>query len=118
MFYGGGKEIRERSLRFVVDIIKITYGLPQNSVAFELTKQIVRSSGSIGANLSEASQARTKKEFISCANISLKEAEETNWWLNVLHKSDLINKEVFERLSKECIEIIKILITIVKNAKS
>ena len=91
--------------------------MPKNSAAFELAKQIVRSSGSIRANLSEANQARSKKEFISCVNISLKETEETNWWLNVLFKSGLIDERNFNHLSNECIEIIKILITILKNAK-
>ena len=117
MFQGGGKDIRERCLVFAVDVIKMTHDLPKNSAGFELSKQIIRSSGSMGANLSEANQARTKKEFISCAGISLKEADETNWWLNVLFKSHMIDKQSFDSLSQKCIEIIKILTTIIKNAK-
>ncbi len=117
MFYGKGKDIRERSLNFAVEIIKMSNGLPKNPAGFELAKQIIRSSGSVGANLSEANCARTQKEFISCVAISLKEAEETKWWLNLLFKSDLIDEEPFNNLDNENTEIIKILVTIIKNTK-
>jgi len=117
MFYGKGENIRERSLNFVVDIIKLTSDLPKTSAGFEIAKQIVRSGGSIGANLSEANCSRTEKEFVSSVNIALKEAEETLWWLNVLFKSELIDVRNFEHLSNENREIIKILVTIIKNTK-
>ncbi len=118
MFYGKGGNIRERCLNFVVEIVKMTSTLPKTSAGFEISKQIVRSGGSIGANLSEANCARTEKEFVSSVNISLKEGEETIWWLNVLYKSGLIEDKTFKQLSDECTEIIKILVTIIKNTKN
>ncbi|MCX6742740.1 MAG: four helix bundle protein [Candidatus Parcubacteria bacterium] len=118
MFYGKGENIRERCLKFTVEIIKLTASLPKNSAGFEIGKQIIRSGGSIGANLSEANCSRSSKEFVSTVNISLKEAEETLWWLNVILNSRLIDAKEVEPLLNECKEIIKILVTIIKNTKN
>ena len=112
------EDILERCLKFEVAIIRMIDKFPKTTTAFKIGGQIIDSGGSIGANLAEAKVARSKKEFISCVGISLREAEETKFWLEIIKRVGFININSVELMIKENIEIIKILVTIIKKSKA
>ena len=83
---------------------------------YVMSKQVLRSGTSIGANVKEALRGQSKADFRAKMNIALKEASETEYWLELLHASDYITEEQFQSIIADNIEIIKILTSIVKNA--
>jgi four helix bundle protein len=106
--------IKEKTYKFALDIINIyKQMIKQNE--FILSKQLVRSGTSIGANTEEATAAQSRKDFISKMSISSKEARETNYWLRLLRDSQLCEGIDYTDLIKELEEIIKILTSIVKT---
>lgn len=110
-------DIRHRTLKFSVAIIKLVALLPKNAAGFAIASQVVRSGTSIGANVEEAQDAASKKDFIRGLVISLKEARETQYWLKVIKESGLISEPKLDELLQEVTELIKILTTIVKRSK-
>ena len=82
-----------------------------------MSKQLLRSGTSIGANIKEALQAQSKKDYLSKMNIALKEASETEYWLNLLIETKYIEKHLMSIL-EDCIELNKMLISIVKTTKN
>lgn len=104
-----------KTFDFSLQIIQLYTFLIDNK-EFVLSKQILRSGTSIGANVEEAIGAISKKEFTSKMGISLKEARETRYWLNLLSKSQLIKKDYNKEL-KAIEEIINILTAIVKTSQ-
>ena len=82
-----------------------------------MSKQLLRSGTSIGANVKEAIRGQSKADFYAKLNISLKEASETEYWLELLHESGYINKTAFESVYADCQEIIKLLVAITKTQK-
>lgn len=87
------------------------------SIPKSLLSQIFRSGTSIGANLNEARHPQSDADFLSKANIALKEARETDYWLNILHDNGCLNDDQFESLGHDCTRIIKILTSIVKTMR-
>lgn len=85
---------------------------------FILSKQILRSGTSIGANVTEAEFSISKKEFVSKMQISLKECAETAYWLKLLKRGAYINELQYESLNKDCKELRNILIAIIKSSKN
>lgn len=116
------KELRigivERSIEFAVRIVHMANSLPKTPAGYALASQVVRSRTSIGANLQEAQSALSKRDFIHSANIALKESRETYYWLIIVSRSELLPIKKMSLLLKENDEIIRILVTIVKNAKN
>ena len=108
--------IREKTYQFALDVINL-YRTMQKQNEFVLSKQIVRSGTSIGANVEEASAAQSRKDFAAKMAISSKEARETNYWLRLLRDSKLCDKIDYSKLIKESEEIIKILTSIVKTSQ-
>ena len=84
---------------------------------YVLSKQLLRSGTSIGANINEALSAQSKRDFVHKLSISLKEARETSYWLNLLKDSEYIKQESFTNLSNKCNEILKILSSIILTTK-
>ena len=82
-----------------------------------MSKQLLRSGTSIGANVREGQYAQSKKDFISKMSIALKEAGETDYWLDVLHSVQYLNNEEYESLHKDNIELLNLLASIVKTSK-
>ena len=107
----------DKSSNFALRIIKLYKYLTTEKQEYVLSKQILRSGTSIGANLTEAEFAISKKDFLSKTHIAYKECAETQYWLNLLYKSDYLNAEQFESLNKDCVELLKILTTITKTTK-
>lgn len=85
---------------------------------FVLSKQVLRSGTSIGANIEESVHAQSKMDFIHKLSIAQKEANETNYWLRLLKDSGYLNKNLAESLLNDCVEIQKMLAASIKTAKS
>ena len=105
-----------RTFKFAIRIIELTSKLPRTSTGMAISNQIVRSGTSVGANVEEAQNSASKKEFIHGMTIALKEARETYYWLRLLGESSVLPGQ--EDLIKENLEIIKILTSSVKRAKT
>ncbi len=104
-----------KSKQFALRIIRLYKYLCDRKKEFVLSKQILRSGTSIGANAKEASVAQSKADFYAKLSISLKEAAETEYWLEILHESEYIDDKQFEGINGDCTEILKILTSILKT---
>ncbi len=109
-------DLEERTLNFAKKVIDLVRKLPKNSINFELISQIVRSSGSVGANYREANEALGKKDFYMRIRICRKEAKETRYWLELILHSNLDLKEDVEPLIGEATEFIKIFSSIINKS--
>ncbi len=109
--------LEEKTYLFALRIIK-AYKYLTNKNVYVLSKQLLRSGSSIGANCREATYAQSKQDFISKLSIALKETNETIYWLELLHDSDIISDDSFESIHKDALEILKLLISIIKTTKS
>ncbi|MBQ7901140.1 MAG: four helix bundle protein [Clostridia bacterium] len=107
--------IVDKSKSFALRIIKLYQYLCEHKKEYVLSKQILRSGTSIGANVKEAVRGQTKADFYAKLNISLKEASETEYWLELLHESGYIQNEHYTSMNDDCQELIKILVAITKN---
>lgn len=110
-------DILERALCFVVTTARMINKFPKTTAGFKIGDQLIRSSGSIGANIAEAKVARSKKEFVSCLGISLREAEETRYWLRVIKRLNFAIEGSVKIMISENTEIIKILVAIINNTR-
>ena len=109
--------IQEKSFQFAIRIVKLCRYLREEQKEFVMTKQLLRSGTSIGANVSEAQQAQSKSDFIHKMNIALKEAYETNYWLRLLNATEYISNKAFDSVIADCKELERILITIIRTSK-
>ena len=109
--------IEKKSYAFALRIIKLYTYLTNKKKEYILSKQVLRCGTSIGANVKEGVQAESKSDFIHKLNIALKEASETDYWLNLLKDSEIIDNTSFESISKDCIELIKIMTAIIKTSR-
>lgn len=109
--------IYDKSFKFAIRIVNLYKYLSKDKKEFILSKQILRSGTSIGANINEAIQASSKRDFLMKMNIALKEASETEYWLELLIATKYIDASASKTLLVECKELNKILNTIVKTTK-
>ncbi len=110
--------ILEKSKAFALRIIKLYQYLGSNKQEYILSKQILRSGTSIGANAKEGANAQSKADFYAKMYIAYKEANETEYWLELLYESGYIETNAFESMYSDCKELIKILASITKNHRS
>ena len=110
--------LTEKSIAFAARIIKLHKYLIKTQKETVISKQIVRSGTSIGANINEANYGQSKADFISKLHIALKETAETEYWLRLLIASAYISEEMGEPLLKDCIELKRLLIASINTAKS
>ncbi len=106
-----------KSKSFAIRIINLYKHLTTEKQESVLSKQLLRSGTSIGANIHESIDAISIADFISKLHISLKEARETSYWLELLVQTDYITQPQFESINNDCIELIKLLTTILKRTK-
>ena len=109
--------ITEKSKAFALRIIKLYQYLCSQKKEFVLSKQLLKSGTSIGANVKEAMRGQSRSDFYSKLNIALKEADETEYWLELLHEGGFIEDIHFNSINADCQEIIKILVSITKTQK-
>jgi four helix bundle protein len=110
------KDLQERTKRFALNIIR-TFSMIPKTEAQVLGKQLLRSGTSVGANYREAYRARSKAEFISKCGDSLRELEETAYWLELLVDGKIVSPEKLAALRRECDELLAIFVTIIKRSK-
>jgi four helix bundle protein len=109
--------ILNKSFEFAVRIVNLYKYLTTEKKELVMSKQILRSGTSIGANAEEADSGQNKKDFIAKMNIVLKEAEETCYWLRLLDRTDYIENKIFESILADCNEIIAIVTAIIVTAR-
>jgi four helix bundle protein len=109
--------IQQKSFQFAVRIINLYKYLTNDKKEFVLSKQILRSGTSIGANIEESIGGQSERDFLSKLSISYKEARETIYWLKLLKETEYISKDEFESIHSEAEEICKILARIVITMK-
>jgi four helix bundle protein len=110
-------DLKVRTLEFARRIIRLYSRLPRDTVAQVLGKQLLRSGTSIGANYREASRGRSKAEFISKIGDSLKEAEETDYWLELIDGEQFVPPARLAPLRDETRQLIAILTSVINSAK-
>jgi len=109
--------LKDKSYKFALRIVKLSMYLTKEVKEFVLSKQILRSGTSIGANIEEANQAQSKMDFIHKLSIALKESAETNYWIRLLRDSKLIEPKLAESFLTDCEELQKILTASIKTSK-
>jgi four helix bundle protein len=113
----GDKDLRERTKQFALRIIRMFAALPKTTVAQVLGKQVLRSGTSIGANYREAFRGRSKAEFIAKCGDSLREVEETAYWLELLAESEIVPVGKLASIRQDYDELIAIFVTILKRSR-
>lgn len=109
--------VKTKSYSFAIQIIEL-YKILIEKKEFVLSKQLLRSGTAVGALVQEAEHVESKKDFIHKLSISLKEANETTYWLNLLFDTKYINKVEFDKIHSLNIELVRLLITIIKSSKN
>ena len=106
-----------KSKAFALDVIRVCKVLRAVKCESALINQFLRSGTSIGANVKEAIRGQSKPDFYSKLNIALKEASETEYWLEILYETEYIDKKLFDSINSDCQELIKLLVSITKTQK-
>ena len=110
--------LKDKSYAFAIRIVKLAQFLQLEQKEFVLSRQVLKSGTLIGALVREAKFAQSTLDFIHKMSISLKEANETSYWLSLLRDTNYIEEKLFNSLQKDCAELITLLVSIVKTTKS
>ncbi|MGN0178126.1 MAG: four helix bundle protein [Monoglobaceae bacterium] len=108
----------DKSIKFAARIVKLQRYLLEEKKESVISKQLIRSGTSIGANINEANYGNSKADFISKLHIALKETAETEYWIKLLNMSEYIDDEMSNSLITDCLELKRILISSINTAKS
>ena len=109
--------IQDKSRKFAIRIINCYKFLTEQKHEMVLSKQLLRCGTSIGANTRESKNAQSRMDFLNKLNIALKEADETEYGLDLLHETNYIDDTMYESINKDCAELIKLLTSIIKKLK-
>ena len=109
--------LKTKSYSFAIRIVKLYQFLASEKKEFVLSKQVLRSGTAVGALIREAEFGQSRADFTNKMSIALKEANETDYWLNLLKDTDYLNENMYQSISQDCIEIIKLLVATVKTTK-
>ena len=109
--------IQIKSRDFAIRIIGCYKFLTEQKGEFVISKQLLRCGTSIGANTRESKNAQSRMDFLNKLNIALKEADETEYWLDLLHATDYFDNTQYESINSDCAELIKLLTSIIKKLK-
>ncbi|NPA44461.1 MAG: four helix bundle protein [Chlorobi bacterium] len=110
--------LKDKSYLFSVRIVNLSQFLVKEKKEFVLSKQILRSGTSVGANIREAEYGQSKADFIHKLSISLKEANETEYWLDLLFDTNYLEDKLYNSLKNDIKELLRLLISIIKKSKS
>lgn len=114
-----GKSIlKEKSYDFAIEIVKMVQLIQNERKEYVLSKQIMRSGTAIGALIYEAEYGQSRADFVHKLTISLKEANETHYWLSLLYDTQYLEYEKYLVLSANCTELIKMLVASINTARS
>ena len=109
--------VSEKSFRFAIRIVNLCKYLQASCSEYVLSKQLLKSGTSIGANIAEAQHGQSRADFLSKLNIALKETSETKYWLRLLNATEYLTDVEFHSIYDDCIELERILVSIVKSVK-
>ena len=107
-----------KSMAFAIRCVNLYKHLTTEKKEFVLSKQLLRSGTSVGANIRESRNAQSPADFINKLSIALKEADETQYWFELLHHTDFITDEEFSSINADVDELISILTSVIKKAKT
>ncbi|MBE6748804.1 MAG: four helix bundle protein [Ruminococcaceae bacterium] len=107
--------IKNKSFEFAIRIVNLYKYLSNEKQEYVLSRQLLRSGTSIGANVSEAQRGQSKPDFVSKMSIALKEANETEYWIRLLYKTEYLDESQFNSLYKDVDELISLLMSICKT---
>ena len=107
--------VAEKSLDFAVRIVNVRKYLTSKKKEYVLSKQLLRSGTSIGANIAEAQRGQSAPDFAAKMCVALKEANETEYWLRLLHKTDYLTAAEYASLQEDITELLKMLTAICKS---
>jgi len=107
--------VESKSFAFAVRIVKLAKHLRNHENENTLSRQILRSGTSIGANVAEAQHAQSSGDFCAKLNIALKETGETLYWIRLLHATGYLTEEAFRSLYSDCTELEKLLVSIIRT---
>ena len=114
----GDSTISNKSKAFAIRIVNMARYLQKEKCEYVLSKQILKSGTSIGANVRESKNAESKPDFIHKLEIALKESDETEYWLEILHETDYISDAIFDSMITDNKELTALLTSIIKTTKS
>ncbi|MBQ8463046.1 MAG: four helix bundle protein [Prevotella sp.] len=109
--------VKDKSFEFSVRIVNLYKHLTANKQEYVMSKQLLRSGTSIGANICEAEQAQSTSDFLSKISISLKESCESDYWIRLLHRTDYLSEQEFKSIVADCRELTRLLTSIIKSIK-
>ena len=109
--------VKSKSFDFALDIVKLYKYLVYEEKEYVMSKQLLRSGTAVGALIREAEHAESKADFIHKLSISLKEANETDYWIDLLYKSEYLNKKLYMEVHSTIDELIRLLVSIIKSSK-
>ena len=109
--------VKTKSFEFAINVVSLYKVLIAQHKEYVMSRQLLRSGTSIGANIREAEFAVSKPDFINKMTISLKEANETDYWLDLLNRTNYISDIKYNKFKSEIEEILKLLVSIVKSSK-
>jgi four helix bundle protein len=110
--------VKNKSFEFAIRVVKLYQYLTENKKEYVLSKQVLRSGTSIGALIRESEHAESTADFIHKLSIALKEANETEYWLELLENSSYLERNEFESINNDLTELLKLLTSIIKTTKS
>ncbi len=108
----------DKSFQLAIRVVNLYKYLCESKKEFTLSKQLLRSGTSVGANINESQDAQSKNDFISKLSISLKEARETKYWIELLKETEYLTNKEADSILKDLTEIIKLLVSIIKTTKN
>ncbi|BAZ81421.1 four helix bundle protein [Sphaerospermopsis kisseleviana CS-549] len=109
--------IKEKSFDFAVRVVNLYQYLNNEKKEFVLSNQLLRSGTVIGALVREAEQAESKADFIHKLAIALKEANESDYWIELMYKTDYLTEKQYKSIKNDITELIKLLTSIIKTSK-
>ena len=110
--------IETKSFEFAVRVVNLYKHLVVKTKEYDIPRQLLRSGTSIGANVTEAQKGQSKADFNAKMNIALKEANESEYWIRLLYRTEYLTKEEFNSIEKDIKEIIAILVSICKKTNT
>jgi four helix bundle protein len=110
--------VKEKSFHFALEIVKVYKFLSSEKKEFVMSKQMLRSGTSIGANIREAEHAQSKADFIHKLSIALKEANETEYWLDLLYQSGYLTTIQFQNIKDQVVQQLRLLTSILNTTKN
>lgn len=110
--------LRDKSFVFAIRIVKLSQHLQNVKKEFELAKQVLRSGTSIGTLIREAAYGQSRPDFINKMSVAIKEAHETEYWLDLLNETNYLESKLYQSLKADCKELLAMLTATIKTSKA